>query len=1180
MLNLLYERLSAAKQTILQLENLVAVLTQREGDQILHVYNSPTPAAERLPNVTTTTLREFFHYDLSSYNGILISFPSIDSLRGDLITKGPLFFPIEQIFYERNEVQALYRTMANLSVEMMRRLKEEGDTLPLPVRLAFEAKALQLSLPGMLTDRDCTNLIAVLPMGELNRFITMKSLQLVYLQNEGAEANRSEWSQKPDQTWVIAMEEAGLINPHIIPKSPRFLELTSVLRFMKKEDEIENTRRKLAQQIFQQAQGNPAFISSAWELAAESWLAQIECEDLVAFYPHTDFLHFLKTGESLRVYRFLENPGETINALPGIDISLRDLLHNPPFSSYGALIFSFPALLDLLPKPTSFANIELSKTLWKIGKEKVLARCLWLLAFDISQDFYGSMPNPIPMLKMLLDMIDRACIFYSLSDPWEWRQGRWQLYLKGAYDTRQQILQRAVHSLPPSYSDFYKALSLWYGCDTASNIEGNIREMLDTLHEFRRIQRGNATPANSEMLITDQLIDAAEKLLNLAPSQTEFGVPMGKESVSLPRENTLSVLRRAANFAAPVPLISPFFTRSWQCLLETRRSRQSLYAQERNINRLIKQLNQLESNLQNEQRSLFAPAHEQRALQFAFSQEIQTIRGLLHELETSAKITVRLKNTWVDIYQPVLLALDVTNRGRVEAESIEIALNPSNGFQILDRSPVREIPILKPGAPNQVEYNILPEMEDCELRLEFNFRDRSGQRHKDTWTTHLTVRSLDTQPFIVKTNNYHIGRPIQKLTDFYGRRGELQNILSLLKAGGNQNVLLRGPRRMGKTSLLYMIQSALTNVDTRRFFEIPADWDSALDKVHPVFLSLHSFDITAGAISVDQFFRTLLEKTLAAFQVEKRKTKMALRDFEVRSEQVGAVNAALEQMSRLFDKFPEERLTVLLDEYDEMYRPETGVLDRHLREFVSAEHRLTWIIASTLALFQEVKTISSPWFNVFMIIELSRLSDESATTLVEGPTKDEMVFWRSDAVLALLTETGRHPFFTQLFCGKVISHLNQVKTNYVLRDTIFTIADQIVDEQETTTNHFDYFWSESRGTGQLIMLILDDSDTPLRREKIREKVRTRLEKQFNNLPKQVVDENGDPFEWQEREFKNQIDWIEKITNAVSQDEQGQFVFTVPLYRRWLRRRRLSSDLERETLEKIGVEMDHDGIRIS
>ena len=1207
MFDLPYEKVHYIRQAILTLEGLVAVLSQRNGPRLLHVY-----LAEPLPDIKRAedkviSLHQLQDRDLSEYDGLLVGFTVLDLLRDDLMTKGPYFYPIERIYVERGEVALLYQTQANLSIELMKHLHERGDHSQDGGRLWAEARALVLALPFMLQGRFCEKLVAILPVGELNRFILRKTCKYVYSQlsttahevDSLALDDLRGMNLDTNQHWIVSLEEAALFCPNVDITHPRFIELRSVLRNAGLDEALQSTRKSLAAELLAMQErirsrgllvdGSSPYLPAACAILAEYWLSFCELDDLVAFSPHNDFTHFAETGDSIRIYRVLNHEAPSVGRLPGKVFSLQQCIRDGLPDGYGNVIFTFPLVRNLLLEKSTGSAYGLSDILWKMGKIPTLARSLWLTSLDIIQEHGVPGHNSQAFLNMLLDSTLRASSLYSLEDPWRWRQGRWRIYLEESYHTVHLILQRLVEDLGHPLSLFYRALSIWYECGIDENLANKIRSILDLLREFERYTRDRQRhydelhPFSSQCR---QLLEITEGLSRMpfaglviesknVPSDETNLSPQGWERIRI-----TSGIRKIINFAEPLPLISSFFRQSWHYLLNKRRWRQQLYSRERDIDRLTRQYESILRELREAQRRLFAPAHELRILSYAYQQEIDHIEVSLRELETSAKLAVDLRNQWVDLHKEVLLTIDVINQGRVEAGGLEVILTQSRGVQLLDETLVREIAVLKPGEAAQIHYNIRPEQELAELRLEYTFQDRYGQPHKDILPLRLNVRNLDEGPFQVKVNRYQFGRPIQEPTEFYGRRSELQNIVSQLIAGGKQNLLLRGPRRMGKTSLMYMLKRVLTEPAARRFFNLPTSWDDRLDRVHPVFLSLHSFNLQSGSEAVNQFFRTLIEQAGLALGLCNDDLAGLLEAFERRERDFGVVNAALEQIKRILDSCPAERIAVLLDEYDEVYRPENGNLDRYLREFVSAEQRLTWIIASTMALFREVKTISSPWFNVFSILELNRLSEEAAVALVEKPCQDEMVFWRSDAVLSLLNETGRHPAFTQLFCAKVISNLNKMRTNYVLSETIVTAAEEIVDEQETANSHFEFYWQDTSGVGQLILLILDDSETPLSRKELHRRVGSRLAVSFGSLPNQrVLDLTGDPISWQDREFKTSIEFVEKIVNAVTLDSQRRYVFTVPLFQRWLRRRRRFIDLMAEAVEKVRQEMEEDGIII-
>jgi hypothetical protein len=1202
--NLPYEKLDAVRRSITRLDGLAAVLSQKNGPRLLQVYLSDLPPETDQQNVKSITLRQLLDRDLRDYDGLLVGFPALDILRPDLMTKGPLFYPIEKLYVEHGEVDRLYQTQAGLSVELMKHLRDRGEQTQEISRLWTEARALFLALPYMLQDRVCDNLVAILPAGELNRFLLRKSCKYVYCQPSPGDApdalsldGLKDMDLDTDKSWVVSLEEAALFSHEVQTDHPRFIELREVLSSARKGREVQITRRALANELLAHqdrlrargllADGSLPYLPTALALLAENWLEQDELDDLVAFCPCNDFARFSETGEAVRVYRVLDDASLPGGKTGGRAISLQQYLHHGLPPGYGRWTFTLPVVRSLVGSSSGRSFQELSNVLWKLGKVHSLARSLWLTAHDLIQGMSGQEPASVTFLNLVLDSALRACCLYSLADPWGWRQGRWKVYLEGSYRTALLVLQRAVEEVGQPQSRYYQALRAWYGCYAHDNLAGKIREMLECLHEFERAGRDRQRltgELRASLAQSRQLVEITEGLARLPVSNliieskswgqySQTSAAQARERARLP-----SGLRRVVSFAEPLPLISTYFRQAWQYLLETRRTRQKLHSSERDIDRLTRKYELMIGDLRDAQRLLFAPAHELRILTYAYQQEIEHVETSLRELETSAKLAVHLRNQWVDLHTEVVLTLDVINQGRVEAEGLEIVCDQARGVQLLDESAVRGLPILRPGEAAQIHYHIRPEREDAALDLEYVFQDRRGQPHKDSLTLRLNVRNLDETPYQVKVNRYQFGRPIQEPTEFYGRRNELENILSQLIAGGKQNLLLRGPRRMGKTSLLYMIQRALTDPATRRFFNLPLGWDERLDRVHPVFFSLHAFDFEAGAVAISQFFRTLIEQVALAFALPDDALAGLLEVYERREKDYGVVSAALEQVKRILDRFPSDRVTVLLDEYDEVYRPETGNLDRYLREFVSAEQRLTWIIASTLALFREVKTISSPWFNVFSILELSRLSEEAAMALVEIPCRDENVLWRSDAVLALLNETGRHPAFTQLFCAKVIAHLNNMRTNYVLAETILTTADEIVDEQETANSHFEFYWQDTSGVGQLILLILDDSETPLNRKELFRRFGSRLSIRFGNLPtRRVPDQSGDPIGWQDLAFKDGVEVVEKIVNAITLDGQRRYTFTVPLFQRWLRRRRRFLDLMAEAMDKIGQEMEHNGI---
>jgi hypothetical protein len=1183
-LELPYEKINVIKSSIVQLEDLIAIFSQKDGPRLLHVYNTTEPPGNSVEDLEIITLEELPDKDLSGFDGPLVGFSALDVVRDDLLTKGPSFYPLQQIFVEQERRAALHQTMQHLASYLVAHLPEWAEKRSSFVQQRTKAKLIQLALPAIMEKLShVNNLVAIIPSLDLEHFVYSGESQFIW-NDPYISLNLNTFCNMDvdsDHDWIVALEELSLFNAGINLEGAGFIELRDILRLAGMEAALPTIRYQLARYCHDLSSGEEHQRHAAIALMVEYWLADEDVEDLVAFCPHKDFEHFAKTGDALRVYRLPIENNNFFSARPGIFCSLDQLLQMGVPPDYDQLIFTYPAALKYLCLPDSLKFLDLGEVLQKAGHQKVLARTYWLLSTDLFERIMSSEIRSSDTFDSVIDMAVRACLLFDLINPWEWRQGRWEQFLKSSYQDLLNILEGAAKRSDLSVAAYYYGLQFWYRCWLSTDPVGDLTLMLTILREFIRSLRDHFRPDLADHLMRAEHLDEIGKWIlhqTQGDLRLESKLDQAAQNGALASANTPRVFRRTARLSKAWPLLSPLFLRGLEALLRARRRREELHSHVQDADTLILELRRLSSNLRRRQRVLFAPTHEQAILTLLYQQEIDHEELLLHEVETSTKLTANIRNPWLDIHQDIQLTLEIANVGKVEANNLEIVPMSLKGIQVLDESTLREIPALSAGSSTQVQYRVHVERLDSELQLECNFRDRSGQKRSDTWTFQLNVRSLDQSPFRVKVNHYQFGRPIQSPSDFYGRRAEFQNILSHLIGRNKQNLLLRGPRRMGKTSLLYMLSDVLKHPTTRRLFGIPLDWDSGLNQLHPVFLSLHAFSSQVGELQVSQFFQALLEGVANVLAIEPGESMNLVDTFRNRENEIGTVNAALEQVARMLGSRPGEQIVVLLDEYDEVYRPGSGGLDRGLREFVSVEQRLTWIIASTLGLFEAVKSVSSPWFNIFPIIELKRLSEQAAVNLVEKPSHEEGVVWRSDAVLALLEETGRHPAFTQLFCAKVIEHLNRVQSNYVLHDTIATVADQIVSEQETGYGHFEFFWSDTPGTGQLILLILDDQDIPLRRDEIRQRVLALLTQEFGNLPRRrVKDPYGDLLEWWDKEFKRGIDWADEIADAISPDAQRRYVFSMPILRRWLRRRRQHEDLRAEALDKISKEMERDGL---
>ena len=235
---------------------------------------------------------------------------------------------------------------------------------------------------------------------------------------------------------------------------------------------------------------------------------------------------------------------------------------------------------------------------------------------------------------------------------------------------------------------------------------------------------------------------------------------------------------------------------------------------------------------------------------------------------------------------------------------------------------------------------------------------------------------------------------------FVGRRAELQRIfagLEVAHTGQMQSFSVVGPRRIGKSSLLFYIANRyardLTQAAQYRFGYVELQ--------------------DAHCKTLDGLFRTILDSlqvsssealTLAKFQDEILKLKAA-------------------------GNYP----VVCLDEFETLAQ-KTDVYDRDLYDcwrHLMNENAIAFITASKTPLIDLAQTLgyTSPFFNVFTYLPLGELTDDEARTLIARGADCDRAFTPTEQSDALLL-AGKHPYKLQLAGGL----LYEVKANSSIVD--------------------------------------------------------------------------------------------------------------------------------------------------
>lgn len=232
---------------------------------------------------------------------------------------------------------------------------------------------------------------------------------------------------------------------------------------------------------------------------------------------------------------------------------------------------------------------------------------------------------------------------------------------------------------------------------------------------------------------------------------------------------------------------------------------------------------------------------------------------------------------------------------------------------------------------------------------------------------------------------------------FVGRRAELQRIfagLEVAHTGQLQSFSVVGPRRIGKSSLLFYIANKFA-----AHLAQPAPYRLAYIELQDA--RCHTLDGLLGGI---------LEH-LGAGQLVGNKTPL-----------VGFQDAILALRAR--GALP----VVCLDEFEELtHRREQFTFDFYesLRHLMN-QHALAFITASKTPLIDLAQTLgyTSPFFNIFTHLPLGELTDAEARELIARGAACDRPFTPTEQNDALLL-AGKHPYKLQL----IGSLLYQVKAD-------------------------------------------------------------------------------------------------------------------------------------------------------
>ncbi len=279
-------------------------------------------------------------------------------------------------------------------------------------------------------------------------------------------------------------------------------------------------------------------------------------------------------------------------------------------------------------------------------------------------------------------------------------------------------------------------------------------------------------------------------------------------------------------------------------------------------------------------------------------------------------------------------------------------------------------------------------------------------------------------------NNPYISRgPVRDGSLFFGRHHELQEIRAFLM--GNQSVSIVGPRKIGKTSLLFHLIRPKTKASLtleQKFLFVYLDCEVLGDSDHSEIFGVFALEMELALGEQGYEPEPTLERAIA------HPTRIT---FETAVRKLNRRNI---------------RIVIILDEFERLSsNPKLNVNFFNALRSAAGRFQLVYLTASTKPLIHltyvnnQEEILSSPFFNIFAHLHLGLLSQAEAEQLIEAPAQSQGHPFTQDEKSFVYKLAGGHPFILQVACFHLFSS----------RENLVSVEEMVRQELQA---HYEYYW--------------------------------------------------------------------------------------------------------------------------
>lgn len=306
---------------------------------------------------------------------------------------------------------------------------------------------------------------------------------------------------------------------------------------------------------------------------------------------------------------------------------------------------------------------------------------------------------------------------------------------------------------------------------------------------------------------------------------------------------------------------------------------------------------------------------------------------------------------------------------------------------------------------------------------------------------------------------------------FTGRKKEIEKLIKLIQAG--QPTAIVSPRKLGKTSLIRVVETRLKNII-------------------PVYIDCWDID------SQKELAKTIIKKTLDSYSTVTKKKDLKNRvklffseKFKNMLDSIEKVSGSVKDIFTIFiefkdrsidikellidainfpEKFAEEknvRIAMIFDEFQSLNEID-GHLLRTIRANTQLHKRISYIILGSQQSTIEylIAYPRSPFFKMFEFVRLGNLEEKDVESFVKERFR-KFGFKITDETIEFVKEkTDNNPFYVQKLCLKAY---NTAEKKSIDKNTMIKAYDEMIEELWPS---FEDVWSASFSNAPLQREIL------------------------------------------------------------------------------------------------------------